>query len=298
MAVRNLILSHIFAHKGQVLKMDQEYGTLYLVGTPIGNLEDITCRALRILSEVDLIAAEDTRHTLRLLNHFNISKPLVSYHDNNRISRAKELINKLKEGLDIALVSDAGMPSISDPGEELVSMAVSQGIKVTVVPGPSASLTALVLSGLPSGRFAFEGFLPRKRSDRVRFLETIRDEERTIIFYEGPHRLKTMLQDLYGVFGERRVSVLRELTKVHEEAIRGSLSEIISHFEVNDPRGEFVIVVEGAPPKEKKQDFSCLSLEEHVEYYVKQGYERMDAIKLAAKDRGVSKRDIYNSINK
>lgn len=298
MAVRNLILSHIFAHKGQVLKMDQEYGTLYLVGTPIGNLEDITCRALRILSEVDLIAAEDTRHTLRLLNHFNISKPLVSYHDNNRISRAKELINKLKEGLDIALVSDAGMPSISDPGEELVSMAVSQGIKVTVVPGPSASLTALVLSGLPSGRFAFEGFLPRKRSDRVRFLETIRDEERTIIFYEGPHRLKTMLQDLYGVFGERRVSVLRELTKVHEEAIRGSLSEIISRFEVNDPRGEFVIVVEGAPPKEKKQDFSCLSLEEHVEYYVKQGYERMDAIKLAAKDRGVSKRDIYNSINK
>lgn len=298
MAVRNLILSHIFAHKGQVLKMDQEYGTLYLVGTPIGNLEDITCRALRILSEVDLIAAEDTRHTLRLLNHFNISKPLVSYHDNNRISRAKELINKLKEGLDIALVSDAGMPSISDPGEELVSMAVSQGIKVTVVPGPSASLTALVLSGLPSGRFAFEGFLPRKRSDRVRFLETIRDEERTIIFYEGPHRLKTMLQDLYGVFGERRVSVLRELTKVHEEAIRGSLSEIISRFEVNDPRGEFVIVVEGAPPKEKKQDFSCLSLEEHVEYYVKQGYERMDAIKLAAKDRGVSKRDIYNSLNK
>ncbi|HHY64785.1 MAG TPA: 16S rRNA (cytidine(1402)-2'-O)-methyltransferase [Clostridiaceae bacterium] len=278
--------------------MDQEYGTLYLVGTPIGNLEDITCRALRILSEVDLIAAEDTRHTLRLLNHFNISKPLVSYHDNNRISRAKELINKLKEGLDIALVSDAGMPSISDPGEELVSMAVSQGIKVTVVPGPSASLTALVLSGLPSGRFAFEGFLPRKRSDRVRFLETIRDEERTIIFYEGPHRLKTMLQDLYGVFGERRVSVLRELTKVHEEAIRGSLSEIISRFEVNDPRGEFVIVVEGAPPKEKKQDFSCLSLEEHVEYYVKQGYERMDAIKLAAKDRGVSKRDIYNSLNK
>jgi len=278
--------------------MDQEYGTLYLVGTPIGNLEDITCRALRILSEVNLIAAEDTRHTLRLLNHFNISKPLVSYHDNNRISRAKELINKLKEGLDIALVSDAGMPSISDPGEELVSMAVSQGIKVTVVPGPSASLTALVLSGLPSGRFAFEGFLPRKRSDRVRFLETIRDEERTIIFYEGPHRLKTMLQDLYGVFGERRVSVLRELTKVHEEAIRGSLSEIISRFEVNDPRGEFVIVVEGAPPKEKKQDFSCLSLEEHVEYYVKQGYERMDAIKLAAKDRGVSKRDIYNSINK
>lgn len=298
MAVRNLILSHIFAHKGQVLKMDQEYGTLYLVGTPIGNLEDITCRALRILSEVNLIAAEDTRHTLRLLNHFNISKPLVSYHDNNRISRAKELINKLKEGLDIALVSDAGMPSISDPGEELVSMAVSQGIKVTVVPGPSASLTALVLSGLPSGRFAFEGFLPRKRSDRVRFLETIRDEERTIIFYEGPHRLKTMLQDLYGVFGERRVSVLRELTKVHEEAIRGSLSEIISRFEVNDPRGEFVIVVEGAPPKEKKQDFSCLSLEEHVEYYVKQGYERMDAIKLAAKDRGVSKRDIYNSLNK
>lgn len=278
--------------------MNQDYGTLYLVGTPIGNLEDITYRAVRVLSEADLIAAEDTRHTIKLLNHFNISKPLISYHDNNRISRAKELTDKLKEGLNIALVSDAGMPSISDPGEELVSMAVSQGIKVTVVPGPSASLTALVLSGLPSDRFAFEGFLPRKHSDRVKFLKTIRDEERTIIFYEGPHRVKSMLQDLYGVFGERRVSVLRELTKVHEEAIRGTLGEIIAHFEVNEPRGEFVIVVEGAPQKEEKQDFSCLSVEEHVEHYLKQGYDRMDAMKQAAKDRGMSKRDIYNSLFK
>lgn len=278
--------------------MNQDYGTLYLVGTPIGNLEDITYRAVRVLSEADLIAAEDTRHTIKLLNHFNISKPLISYHDNNRISRAKELTDKLKEGLNIALVSDAGMPSISDPGEELVSMAVSQGIKVTVVPGPSASLTALVLSGLPSDRFAFEGFLPRKHSDRVKFLKTIRDEERTIIFYEGPHRVKSMLQDLYGVFGERRVSVLRELTKVHEEAIRGTLGEIIAHFEVNEPRGEFVIVVEGAPQKEEKQDFSCLSVEEHVEHYLKQGYDRMDAMKQAAKDRGMSKRDIYNSLLK
>jgi len=278
--------------------MNQDYGTLYLVGTPIGNLEDITYRAVRVLSEADLIAAEDTRHTIKLLNHFNISKPLISYHDNNRISRAKELTDKLKEGLNIALVSDAGMPSISDPGEELVSMAVSQGIKVTVVPGPSASLTALVLSGLPSDRFAFEGFLPRKHSDRVKFLKTIRDEERTIIFYEGPHRVKSMLQDLYGVFGERRVSVLRELTKVHEEAIRGTLGEIIAHFEVNEPRGEFVIVVEGAPQKEEKQDFSCLPVEEHVEHYLKQGYDRMDAMKQAAKDRGMSKRDIYNSLLK
>lgn len=278
--------------------MNQDYGTLYLVGTPIGNLEDITYRAVRVLSEADLIAAEDTRHTIKLLNHFNISKPLISYHDNNRISRAKELTDKLKEGLNIALVSDAGMPSISDPGEELVSMAVSQGIKVTVVPGPSASLTALVLSGLPSDRFAFEGFLPRKHSDRVKFLKTIRDEERTIIFYEGPHRVKSMLQDLYGVFGERRVSVLRELTKVHEEAIRGTLGAIIAHFEVNEPRGEFVIVVEGAPQKEEKQDFSCLSVEEHVEHYLKQGYDRMDAMKQAAKDRGMSKRDIYNSLLK
>ncbi len=278
--------------------MNQNYGTLYLVGTPIGNLEDITYRAVRILSEVDLIAAEDTRHSIKLLNHLKISKPMISYHDNNRISRAKELVNKLKEGLNIALISDAGMPSISDPGEELVSMAISQGIEVTAVPGPSASLTALILSGLPSGRFVFEGFLPQKHSDRVKFLEAIKYEERTVIFYEGPHRVKNMLADVRKVFGERRVSVLRELTKVHEEAIRGTISEVIAHFETNEPRGEFVIVVEGSKKKENTSDYSDLTIEEHVRRYIEQGYGRMDAMKLAAKDRGIYKRDIYGLLNK
>jgi 16S rRNA (cytidine1402-2'-O)-methyltransferase len=278
--------------------MNQNYGTLYLVGTPIGNLEDITYRAVRILSEVDLIAAEDTRHSIKLLNHLKISKPMISYHDNNRISRAKELVNKLKEGLNIALISDAGMPSISDPGEELVSMAISQGIEVTAVPGPSASLTALILSGLPSGRFVFEGFLPQKHSDRVKFLEAIKYEERTVIFYEGPHRVKNMLADVRKVFGERRVSVFRELTKVHEEAIRGTISEVIAHFETNEPRGEFVIVVEGSKKKENTSDYSDLTIEEHVRRYIEQGYGRMDAMKLAAKDRGISKRDIYGLLNK
>jgi 16S rRNA (cytidine1402-2'-O)-methyltransferase len=223
---------------------------------------------------------------------------MISYHDNNRISRAKELVNKLKEGLNIALISDAGMPSISDPGEELVSMAISQGIEVTAVPGPSASLTALILSGLPSGRFVFEGFLPQKHSDRVKFLEAIKYEERTVIFYEGPHRVKNMLADVRKVFGERRVSVLRELTKVHEEAIRGTISEVIAHFETNEPRGEFVIVVEGSKKKENTSGYSDLTIEEHVRRYIEQGYGRMDAMKLAAKDRGISKRDIYGLLNK
>ncbi len=280
--------------------MAENYGTLYLVGTPIGNLEDITYRAVRTLSEVDLIAAEDTRHSLRLLNHLEIKKPLISYHDNNRISRAEELVNKLKNGQNIALISDAGMPGISDPGEELVALAVSQGITVTVVPGCSASLTALVLSGLPTGRFAFEGFLPQKHKERVKFLELIKYEERTIIFYEGPHRVRKTLEDILEVFGDRRCGILRELTKIHEEAVRGTIIQAIAHFATNEPRGEFVIVVEGSQKKASdnpKPDLSNLTLEEHVKYYIEQGYERMDAMKLTAKDRGLSKRDVYALLN-
>ncbi len=280
--------------------MAGKYGTLYLVGTPIGNLEDITYRAVRTLSEVDLIAAEDTRHSLHLLNHLKIKKPLISYHDNNRISRASELLDKLKDGTNIALISDAGMPGISDPGEELVALAVSQGISVTAVPGCSASVTSLILSGLPTGRFAFEGFLPQKPKDRVKFLESIKYEERTIIFYEGPHRVKKTLEDILEVFGDRRCGVLRELTKIHEEAIRGTLSEALTYFTDNEPRGEFAIVVEGSQKKASdnlKPDFSGLALEEHVKYYMEQGYERMDAMKLTAKDRGLSKRDVYGLLN-
>ncbi len=280
--------------------MAESYGTLYLVGTPIGNLEDITYRAVRTLSEVDLIAAEDTRHSLRLMNHLEIKKPLISYHDNNRISRAEELVKKLKDGQNIALISDAGMPGISDPGEELVALAASQGISVTAVPGCSASLTALILSGLPTGRFAFEGFLPQKQKDRVKFLESIRYEERTLLFYEGPHRVRKTLEDILKVFGDRRCSILRELTKLHEEAIRGTLSDAIAHFAGNEPRGEFVIVVEGSKikaPDNMKPDLSSLTVEEHVKYYRAQGYERMEAMKLTAKDRGLSKRDVYGLLN-
>lgn len=280
--------------------MAEKYGTLYLVGTPIGNLEDITYRAVRTLSEVDLIAAEDTRHSLRLMNHLEIKKPLISYHDNNRISRAEELVKKLKDGQNIALISDAGMPGISDPGEELVALAASQGISVTAVPGCSASLTALILSGLPTGRFAFEGFLPQKQKDRVKFLESIRYEERTLLFYEGPHRVRKTLEDILKVFGDRRCSILRELTKLHEEAIRGTLSDAIAHFAGNEPRGEFVIVVEGSKikaPDNMKPDLSSLTVEEHVKYYRAQGYERMEAMKLTAKDRGLSKRDVYGLLN-
>lgn len=280
--------------------MNENYGTLYLVATPIGNLEDITYRAVRILSEVDIIAAEDTRHSLHLLNHLEIKKPLISYHDNNRISRGKELIEKLKGGKNLALISDAGTPAISDPGEELVAMAIEEGIVVTSIPGCSASITALILSGLPAGRFVFEGFLPQKHADRIKFLEGIKNEDRTLIFYEGPHRVKDMLADTLKVFGDRRCAALRELTKIHEEAIRDTLSQVLAHFESTDPRGEFVIVVEGTKNKAsdiQKLDYSNLSIDQHVEYYIQQGHERMEAMKLAAKDRGISKREVYSQLN-
>ncbi len=280
--------------------MSENYGTLYLVATPIGNLEDITYRAVRILSEADIIAAEDTRHSLKLLNHLDIKKPLISYHDNNRISRAKELVDKLKDGKNIALISDAGTPAISDPGEELVAMAIEEGIDVTAVPGCSASITALILSGLPAGRFAFEGFLPQKHSERVKSLEKIQHEERTLIFYEGPHRVKNMLEDTLKVLGDRRCAVMRELTKIHEEAVRGTLSQVTEHFNTHDPRGEFVIVVEGSQIKAsdiQQPDYSSLSIEQHVDHYLQQGHDRMNAMKLAAKDRGLSKREVYALLN-
>jgi len=280
--------------------MKEGPGILYIVSTPIGNLEDITIRAIKVLSEVDIVACEDTRHTLKLLNHLNIKKPLISYHDNNRTMRTGQLIEKLLAGNSIALVSDAGTPLISDPGEELVSAAAENGIKITVIPGCTASVAALVLSGLSTGRFAFEGFLPQRRSERIRYLENIKYEERTLIFYEGPHRLKAMLNDVLEVFGDRKCAVVRELTKIHEEVVRGSLSQILSHFESNEPRGEFVIVVEGSKnkaPSEEKQNLAELSVEEHVNYYIKQGQSRMQAMKSAARDRGMSKREIYDILN-
>lgn len=280
--------------------MADNYGTLYIVGTPIGNLEDITYRAVRTLSEVDLIAAEDTRHSLKLLNHLKIKKPLISYHDNNRISRAKELTEKLKEGQNVVLISDAGMPAISDPGEELVALAIKEAIQVTVIPGCTASIAALVLSGLPTGRFAFEGFLPQKHSERVKHLESIKYEDRTLILYEGPHRVKNMLNDCLSVLGDRYCAALREISKLHEEAIRGHISEILTHFTENNPRGEFVIIIEGSQKKAsdiQKPIIAELTIEEHVAYYTNKGYDKMDAMKLTAKDRGISKRDVYSIIN-
>lgn len=278
--------------------MIRNFGTLYIVGTPIGNLEDITYRAVRVLSEVDLIAAEDTRHSLKLLNHLGIKKPLISYHDNNRIWRAEELVNKLKEGNNIALISDAGMPAISDPGQELIALAIEEEIAVTVIPGCTASIAGLVLSGLPTCRFAFEGFLPQKHSERVKFLDSIKYEQRTIIFYEGPHRVKDMLTDCLAQLGDRDCAIARELTKIHEQVIRGTISYALKHFEANTPRGEFVIIIAGSKEEAPdKLDFFKLSVEEHVEYYMQQGHEKMDAMKLTAKDRGVSKRDVYKIIN-
>jgi 16S rRNA (cytidine1402-2'-O)-methyltransferase len=279
--------------------MDSGYGALYLVATPIGNLEDITYRAVRVLSEADIIAAEDTRRTLRLLNHLGIKKQLISYHDNNRISRAGELIARLKEGKSIALVSDAGTPAVSDPGEELVRLCVAENIPVTAVPGCSAAITGLVLSGLPTGRFAFEGFLPAKRTERIKRLKGLIGEERTMIFYEGPHRVPDMLSDALEILGDRPCAAARELTKLHEEVLRGSLSGMLAHFREWEPKGEFVIIISGAEKKPGDENtFDDLSLEEHVRLYVEQGLGKMDAIKQAAKDRGLSKRDVYQALNR
>ncbi len=277
-----------------------EFGTLYLVATPIGNLEDITYRAVRILSEADVIAAEDTRHTLKLLNHLGIKKPLISYHDNNRLTRAAELLDKLRSGQSIALVSDAGTPAISDPGEELVAMAIAEGFTVSPIPGCSAAVTALICSGLSTERFAFEGFLPQKHNERVKKLEAIKGEERTLIFYEGPHRIKETLKDMVQVFGQRKAVAARELTKLHEEFVRDTLDGLLGHFQAQDPRGEFVLIVEGGPAptaKEAQAQWESVSIKDHVEGYVKKGYDRMEAMKMAAKDRGISKRQVYAVLN-
>ena len=280
--------------------MDIKYGTLFLVATPIGNLEDITYRAVRILSEADLVAAADTRRTLKLLNHLKIKKPLVSYHDNNRLSRAEELAERLKKGENIALVSDAGMPGISDPGEELVRICIREGIPVTVIPGCTAALSALVISGLPADRFAFEGFLPHRRNERIKRLEGLSSEERTLIFYEAPHRIARTLADMLEVLGDRQCALARELTKLHEEVLRGSLSELLSRLEAEPPKGEFVIILKGADPVSKKENLhlSASDMEELVRNYEKQGLNRMEAMKRAARDLGISKRDVYRFLNR
>lgn len=273
-------------------------GTLYLCATPIGNLEDITYRVVRILREVDLIAAEDTRNSMRLLNHFEIRTPLTSYHEYNKYEKGKKLAEKLLEGKSIALITDAGTPGISDPGEELVKMCCEAGIPVTSVPGPAACITALTISGLSTRRFAFEAFLPTEKKEREEILKELENETRTTILYEAPHRLVKTLKLLSERLGDRRAAVCRELTKKHETALRTTLPQAAAYYEANEPKGECVIVIEGRSrediEREKQREWESMSIEDHVQYYLSQGCDKKEAMKRTGKDRGVSKRDIYN----
>lgn len=273
-------------------------GKLYLCATPIGNLGDITYRCVEVLSSVDLIAAEDTRRTLGLLNHLEIEKPLTSYFEHNKKEKGEYLINEMKNGKNIALVSDAGTPAISDPGEDLVKMCIEAEIDVVPIPGAVAGINALISSGFSTQRFTFEGFLTVNKRGRTQHLKSLADEQRTMIFYEAPHKLMSTLRDMYDVFGNRRIALCREITKIHEEFVRTTISKAISLYEEKPPRGEFVIVIEGKKSEdiqaEKEAAFSEMSVSEHMEMYLKKGMEEKDALKAVAKDRGVSKRDIYN----
>ena len=272
-------------------------GKLYLCATPIGNLEDITFRVVRILKEADLIAAEDTRNSLRLLNHFEIKTPMTSYHEYNKIEKGHQLVEKMLGGLTVALITDAGTPGISDPGEELVKMCLEAGIPVSSVPGPAACITALTMSGLSTRRFAFEAFLPSDKKEKQAVLEELKTETRTIVLYEAPHRLLRTLQELYDTLGERRITVCRELTKKHETAFQTTLNGAIDWNSANEPRGECVLVLEGKSresiEKEKQESWQEISIEEHMESYENQGISRKEAMKLVAADRGTTKREIY-----
>lgn len=272
-------------------------GTLYLVGTPIGNLEDITQRAIRVLREAAVIAAEDTRQSRKLLSHFDIHTPLVSYHEHNQRSAGEMLLSRLQAGEDVALVTDAGMPAISDPGEELVRMAVEAGIAVVAVPGPTALVTGLVVSGLPAGRFAFEGFLPTKKKERRSALQRLQGEERTWILYEAPHRLMETLADLQESLGERPMAAARELTKLYEEVVRGTPSHLLAHFTKHPPRGEFVLVIAGAPPVAvAPADATPQTLLAAVADLEQQGLDRKSAMKEVAVRLGLSRRDVYQAL--
>ena len=276
-------------------------GTVYLVATPIGNLEDMTFRAVRILKEVDLIAAEDTRNSIKLLNHFEIDTPMTSYHEFNKVDKAITLIEKLKEGQNIAVITDAGTPGISDPGEELVKMCYEEGIEVTSVPGPAACITAVTMSGQACRRFAFEAFLPKDKKERRRVLEETKNETRTIIIYEAPHHLIGTLKELRDVLGEDRgITLCRELTKKHEEKEKTTIGGALKSYETKEPRGEYVLVIAGKSKaeviEEARAAFDEMSIEDHMQMYLDQGMDKKDAMKAVAKDRGVSKRDIYNAL--
>ena len=275
-------------------------GKLYLCATPIGNLDDITLRVLNTLKEVDLIAAEDTRHSIKLLNHFDIKTPMTSYHEFNKVEKARVLVEKMKEGTNIALITDAGTPGISDPGEELVKQCYEAGIELTSLPGPAACITALTISGMATRRFAFEAFLPSDKKEKQRILEELKSETRTIILYEAPHRLVRTLEELLEALGDRRITICRELTKKYETAFRTTFQGALDHCETEEPRGECVIVIEGKSPeeikKEKEQTWEAMSITEHMDVYLSQGIEKKEAMKLVAKDRGIGKRDVYHML--
>lgn len=275
-------------------------GTLYLCATPIGNLEDMTFRAVRTLKEADLIAAEDTRNSIKLLNHFEIRTPMTSYHEYNKIEKGRKLTDLLLEGKNIALITDAGTPGISDPGEELVKMCHEVGVTVTAVPGAAACVTALTISGLPTRRFAFEAFLPSDKKERRDVLEELKDETRTIVLYEAPHRLVKTLEELRETLGDRQVSVCRELTKKHETVYRSTLGEACTYYQSHEPRGECVLVIQAKSREELRRQsqskWAEMSLEEHMAYYTDQGVDRKEAMKKVAKDRGVSKREVYQAL--
>lgn len=275
-----------------------EGGTLYLVATPIGNLADISERALKTLSEVDFVAAEDTRNTAKLLTYFGIKKPLVSYYEHNKAKSGQEIIARLKGGESCALVTDAGMPGISDPGENIVSLSVENGIPVTVVPGACAAVSALVLSNLPTGKFVFEGFLPAKSGERKKRLEELKNESRTLIFYEAPHKLRETLSAMTDIFGgERKISLCRELTKINEEVIRTTLGAAVEKYSSDEPRGEYVLVLSGGKTSDTPF-WAEISEKDHVSFYEAQGMTKNEAIKAAAKDRGVPKNEIYAKVMK
>ncbi len=278
------------------------HGTLYLCATPIGNLGDMTPRVRETLEQVDLIAAEDTRNSIKLLNHFQIKTPMTSYHEYNKVDKAKLLIGKLLQGEDIALITDAGTPAISDPGEVLVAMCQEAGIPVTSLPGAAACITALTLSGLSTRRFCFEGFLPSEKKEKNMVLEDLQKESRTIIIYEAPHHLRGTLQDLYDALGERRITLCREMTKKFEEIFPTTLAKAVEYYKKDAPRGEYVLVIEGKSlydrKKEQQKDWQSISVEEHMRVYEEQGVDRKDAMKQVAKDRGISKREVYNYLLK
>lgn len=273
--------------------MSEQAGVLYLVATPVGNLEDITYRALRILKEVDFIAAEDTRHSLKLLNHFEISKPMISYYEHNIRERGEQIIKRLKDGQNAALVTDAGTPAISDPGEDIVRLCVDEHIRVVPIPGAVAAINALICSSLPTSRFSFEGFLSVNKKSRIDHLSSVKFSKYTLIFYEAPHKLLNTLRDMLEYFGDRKITVARELTKKYEEFLYTTISGAISHFEDVQPKGEFVLVVEGAKEAKETTVFDNMSVLEHINYYMQAGLDKKEAMKKVAQDRGVSKREIY-----